>query len=56
MKISNLPIEYKKYVVARYYGGSYWYWGSYDDPEKAYFTAEDVGGQVFRSDDVQRVL
>lgn len=56
MKIYNLPTEYKNYVVARYYGEGWWYWGSYDVPEKAYFTAEDVGGQVFRSDDIERSI
>ena len=54
MKINNLPTEYKNYVVVRYCDDGWWYWGSYDALDKAYRTAEDVDGQVFHSEEIDR--
>lgn len=54
MKINNLPTEYKNYVVARYCDDGWWYWGSYDALDKAYLAAEDVDGQVFHSEEIDR--
>lgn len=35
VSINNLPISYKKYIVAMLVDGEFWYWGSWDDKSKA---------------------
>lgn len=46
--INNMPnAEPEKYVVARYCDGEWWYYGMYDNKEKAYAVSEEVGGYVF---------
>lgn len=46
--INNMPnVEPEKYVVARYCDGEWWYYGMYDNKEKAYAVSEEVGGYVF---------
>ena len=46
MKINNLP-EYAKdckYIVARIDGNDAWFWGAYEDSEKAYQSANEIKG------------
>ncbi len=51
VKINNMPkdVEPEKYVVARYCDsdGEWWYYGMYDNKEKAYAVSEEIGGYVF---------
>ena len=48
VKINNMPnVEPEKYVVARYGNKEWWYYGMYDDKEKAYSVSKEVGGYVF---------
>lgn len=54
MKINNLPTNLKKYVVARGYDGEYWFWGTWDREIDAYNVSQEVSGQVFTSDDVEK--
>lgn len=37
MKVNNIPAGAvsRKYVVARYVDGEFWYWGSWDSIDKA---------------------
>lgn len=35
IQINNLPMDYKKYVVAMLIDNNLWYWGSWDDKSKA---------------------
>jgi len=48
MKINNLP-EYAKdckYIVARLVDNEVWFWGAYEDLEKAFQSANEVSGIV----------
>lgn len=48
-KIQNLPayaMNYK-YTVARFVDNEWWFWGSYNEPERAYYAAGVEGGTVF---------
>ena len=51
VKVNNLPASHKQYVVARRVSGELWYWGSYDDREKANYTALNVSGEVIDTDE-----
>ena len=53
MEILNLSKNLKKYIVARGYEGKFWFWGTWDDINKAYQVAEDVQGEVFNISDVK---
>ena len=46
VSVFNLPPDYKKYVVARYVDGKLWFWGSWDDKDRADEVAEEIGGIV----------
>ena len=47
-KINNLPkyAEDKKYIVAREIEGELWFWGAYDDLDKAVNAATEIRGQL----------
>lgn len=48
MKINNIP-EYAKnreYIVCRYVDDELWFWGAYDDNEKADTVALEIDGLV----------
>lgn len=48
MKINNLPTyanEYK-YIVASRVDGELWFWGAYNDRDKAYSVACEIWGEV----------
>lgn len=48
MKINNLP-EYAKdckYIVVRLVDNEVWFWGAYEDLEKAYQSASEINGIV----------
>lgn len=47
MKINNLPTTCKKYIVARYVDGEYWYWGTFEDGAKAERVAVEIDGEIF---------
>ena len=51
VKVNNLPASHKQYVVARRVNGELWFWGSYDDRDKANYTALNVGGEVIDTDE-----
>lgn len=46
--INNLPTSANnyKYIVARRIDGTLWYWGAYNDPDKANNVALEIGGEV----------
>lgn len=48
-KINNLPkyAEDKKYIVARRVEGELWFWGAYDDPNKAVDAVMEIRGELF---------
>lgn len=49
-KINNLPTyatEYR-YIVARAIDGAFWFYGAYNDGEKAERAAIECGGEIFR--------
>lgn len=49
--INNLPnySENYAYIVAREVDGEYWFWGAYNDRNKANEIAENIGGEVFEN-------
>ena len=47
--IVNIDTELKEFTVARYWDGSYWYWGSWDSADDAESVAKEVGGTVFHT-------
>lgn len=46
LTIKNLPATYKPYIVARVVDDDLWYWGSWDDEERAHAVANEIGGIV----------
>ena len=49
--INNLPIyanEYK-YIVARRVDGELWFWGAWNDRNKANEVAIEIGGEVVKN-------
>lgn len=56
MKINNLPDNYKNYayVVARKVDGDLWFWGCYNDRNRANETALEEGGETWESAIVER--
>ena len=57
VEIANIPDmnELSKYVVARNPDGEkWWYWGTYDDLERATNAAKEIDGSIFEKDDVMR--
>ena len=51
--VNNLPdYELSKYIVARYYSQSLWFYGTFDDLEIAQAVAEELGnGLVVENDE-----
>lgn len=50
-KINNLP-EYAneyKYIVARWYDDELWFYGAWNDEEKAEKAAEEIFGKVVKN-------
>lgn len=47
--INNCPDELEKYTVARYVDCQWWFYGTYDDPVKAYEVANEVCGMIFEN-------
>ena len=37
-----------RFIVARYGGGSWWFWGAWNDESEAEKAATAIGGRVFR--------
>jgi len=52
MKINNLPATAKNYgyIVAREVDGEFWYWGAWNESEKANEVARDIGGIAITTD------
>ena len=48
-KVNNLPDDSKKYVVARLIDGEFWFWGSYENEDRAKQAAKDIGGVVLEN-------
>ena len=61
-EINNVTYELEKYVVARYvlllseagdfYSGSWWFYGTYEDEQKALSVADEINGAVFMKESV----
>lgn len=49
--VKNLPQNISRYVVARMVDGELWFWGSFEDIEKANHTAKEIGGVVLENED-----
>lgn len=50
VKVNNVPENARKYVVARFdheHTHELWFWGSWDEREKAEQAAGEVSGVVF---------
>lgn len=47
MTIRNMFGTPRRFVVARHVDGEWWYWGSWEDRDRANAVAEDIGGSVF---------
>lgn len=56
MKINNLPDNYKNYayVVARKVDGDLWFWGCYNDRNRANETALEMDGETWATESVKR--
>lgn len=44
--VNNVPVEHDKYVVARLDHSELWYWGSYNDLDRAKTVAIQVNGVI----------
>ena len=42
----------RKYIVARLVDDDFWFWGAWDEMDKAYAAAFAEGGQVFKTEDI----
>ena len=49
--INNMPKEHERYAVCREFDNELWYWGSWDDKDKAECVAENIGGVVVDTDE-----
>lgn len=56
MKINNLPDNYKNYayVVARKVDGDLWFWGCYNDRNRANEAALEMDGETWEPVNVER--
>ena len=56
MKINNLPNNYKDYtyVVARRVDGDLWFWGCFNDYNRAIDVALEVGGETWATESVEQ--
>ena len=52
MKVNNLPNTYKQYIVARAVDGELWFWGSWDDEERAHTVANEIDGIVVYAEEL----
>lgn len=55
-QIQNMP-NYAKdynYIVATNVKGTYWFWGAYNDRDRANEVALEEGGRVFRNEQQKR--
>lgn len=48
--MKNMPANCKKYIVAREVNGILWYYGSWDDAQKAYSVALEIHGKFIKRD------
>jgi hypothetical protein len=48
--VNNLPDEPKRYVVARVIAGELWFWGSYEDEDRAKQAAKEIEGVVLNAE------
>lgn len=53
MNISNYAYSYK-YIVARYVDGDWWFYGAWNEADRAYHAAMVEGGQVFMIEDIEQ--
>lgn len=53
IEVNNMPEEVRKYVVARIdeRDMGLWYWGSWDERDRAQTAAEEIGGVVLEADE-----
>lgn len=49
-EVNNIPEDAERYIVARVFEGELWYWGSWDDKNKAHEVAEEIGGVMVEND------
>ena len=49
MKINNTPNTAKRYIVAREVNDELWFWGSWDDRDRANQVAIEIGGIVIEN-------
>ena len=56
MKINNLPNNYKNYayVVARRVDGDLWFWGCFNDRNRANEMALEESGETWATESVER--
>ena len=45
-EVNNLPDDIEKYVVAKVFDGEMWFWGTYDDKNRAEKAVHDVDGVI----------
>ena len=52
MKINNMPeyATHRKYIVARRVDGELWFWGAWDDRDRANEVALEIGGITIRNE------
>ena len=46
VNIQNASRDSERYIVARLVDGALWYWGSWDDVDKAYEVAEEFDNAI----------
>lgn len=51
MKVNNLHKSPKEYIVVRYVENDFWYWGSWDDKNKANEVAKEISGMVIKREE-----
>lgn len=51
LNASGYAVDYK-YIVARYCEGDWWFYGAWNEQDRAYHVAMVEGGEVFLTEDV----
>ena len=51
LNVSSYALDYK-YIVARYVEGDWWFYGAWNEADRAYAAARAEGGQVFKTEDI----
>lgn len=46
IKVNNVPSELLRYTVVRLYDCKCWYWGTYDNRDRAIMAATEVNGVI----------